>query len=90
VSPVFSCITSTPWPVGRAGYASYPMSVAVPSPDGMVTASACRRRGSPGFTVVGSVVAVEGGVAYATFGCGDGGLGVGTLVAAVPLPSGRG
>src|SRR5258708_29694574 len=65
------------------------MSVALPSPDGMLAAAASRSRGSFGFTVTGFVVALDGGVANGTFGCGEDGFAVGADDAAA-LASARG
>src|SRR5437762_14335557 len=66
------------------------MRLAFPSPDGMLTGLAPFSRGSVGFTVTGSVVAVDGGVAKGTLGCGEGGRAVVAWATALPLAAGRG
>src|SRR5438132_8984452 len=63
------------------------MRLAWPSPDGMLTGLAARRRGSSGFTVTGLVVALDGGVAYGTLGCGEEGFAVPVGDPAAPVAS---
>ena len=88
VRPVFSCMTRIPPAFVRVfGPAWYPMSAALLSSVGMPTVVAPPRRGSSGRTVTGSVVALDGGVAYGTLGCGDAGC---AAAVADPVAAARG